>query len=225
MEFQPMKSLLLTAIVLLTSAFAFAQDEPAPIVEKEFEYKNWEFKRADGEGKIDLRKFVAGKKLVLVVYFAPWCHNWRFEAPIVQRLYEKYKGDGFEVIGVGEYDTVEAIKNDIAFKKLTFPVVYESDSRESKMKTTHYDYRKQVGDTRNWGSPFNVFLIPADLIKDGDTIARKMSVAAGELIEAEAEAFIRQRLGLPQVGKKTVSDTKKPAEVCDPNASVLKKPL
>ncbi|MBK7705667.1 MAG: TlpA family protein disulfide reductase [Acidobacteria bacterium] len=220
-----MKTFLFTAIVLMTSVFAHAQGEQTPIVEKEFEYKNWTFKKIDGGGEIDLRKFVAGKKLVLVVYFAPWCGNWRFEAPIVQRLYEKYKADGFEVIGVGEYDTVEAVKSDIAFKKLTFPVVYESDSRESKMKTTHYEYRKKVGDNRNWGSPFNVFLIPADLIKDGDTIARKLKVAAGELIETEAEAFIREKLGMPKVEKTNEAATKKPAEVCDPNATVLKKPV
>ncbi len=219
-----MKIFFSAALILFVSILAYAQNEQAPIVEKEFEYKNWEFKRADGNGEIDLRKFAAGKKFVLVVYFAPWCHNWRFEAPIVQRLYEKYKDKGFDVVGVGEYDTVEAMKNDIIAKKLTFPVVYESDSTASKMKTTHYEYRKKVGDNRNWGSPFNVFIVPGEMLKDGDTIAKKLHVTAGELIETEAEAFIREKLGLSKVENKTETATKKPDEVCDPNAAVLKKP-
>jgi thiol-disulfide isomerase/thioredoxin len=36
-------------------------------------------------------------------YFAPWCGNWKFEAPVVAKLYEKYKDQGFQVIGVSEY--------------------------------------------------------------------------------------------------------------------------
>ena len=81
-----MKSLIVTAIILFGSLLAHAQNELAPILEKEFEYKNFEFKRVDGNGKVELREFTSGKKLVLVVYFAPWCHNWRYEAPIVQNL-------------------------------------------------------------------------------------------------------------------------------------------
>jgi thiol-disulfide isomerase/thioredoxin len=219
-----MKSLLAAVLVLFGSLIALAQNEQAPIAEKQFEYKNWEYKLADGSGEVDLRKFAADKKLVLVVYFAPWCHNWRYEAPIVQRLYEKYKDKGFAVIGVGEYDTVDATRNDVLAKKLTFTVVYESDSTGAKMKTTHYEYRKALGDTRNWGSPFNVFLVQSDIEKKGDVIAKRSFVSAGELIETEAEAFIREKLGLPKEDPKTTGSTRKPDEVCDPNTTVLKKP-
>lgn len=219
-----MRILLTAALIIIGSMFAQAQNEQAPILEKEFEYKNWEFKRIDGEGKVDLRKFTAGKKLVLVVYFAPWCGNWRFEAPIIQRFYERYKDKGFDVIGVGEYDTTDAMRSDIAFKKLTFPIVYESESRDDRLTTTHFAYRSKVGDSRKWGSPFNIFLTPENIIKDGDVIARRMSVAAGELIEADAEKFIREKLGLTSEEAKPATTGKKTSEVCDPNGTVLKKP-
>lgn len=219
-----MKLFLVVALLLFGSMFAQAQSELTPIVEKEFEYKNWEFKKPYGDGKVDLRRFVAGKKLVLVVYFAPWCHNWRYEAPIVQRLYEKYKDKGFDVVGVSEYDSVEATKSNIAEKKLTFTVVYESESTNDRLTTTHYGYRSKVGDTRKWGSPFNIFLTPANIVKDGDVIARKMNIAAGELIEAEAEKFIREQLGLPIEEVKPATTGKKSSEVCEPNGTVLKKP-
>lgn len=192
-----MKTLFIPAfIILLGFTFAFGQNEQAPILEKEFEYKNWTYRSVRDDSSINLRDFVKNKKLVLVVYFAPWCHNWKHEAPFAQKLYEKYKAQGFDVIGVSEYDTVVATKTDLEKKGITFPVVYESDTREAKQKTPHYEYRKAAGDTRNWGSPWNLFIIPDKLKKDGDIILKKAFVVNGELIEAEAEKFVRERLGL-----------------------------
>lgn len=219
-----MKSILMVFLLLIGSIMAFAQDESAPIVERRVDYNNWEFKKPDG-GKIDLRKFAAGKKLVLVVYFSAWCHNWRHESPIVLRLYEKYKDKGLDVIGVAEYDSLEATKFDIGFKKVTFPVVIESESTGDRLKSTHYEYRTAIGDTRKWGSPLNVFLIPDELEKKGDVLAKRTFVSAGELVESEAEAFVREKLGLPaETPTSELTTTKKSVEVCDPKATVLKKP-
>ncbi len=198
----------------MSSAFAFAQTEQAPIQEKEFKYKDWTYKSIQDDKEINLREFVNGKKLVLVVYFAPWCPNWKHEAPFVQKLYEKYKASGFEIIGVGEYDTVAAMKTSIENFKITFPVVYESDSQAAKLKTLHYEYRKETGDTRNWGSPWNIFLEPANLSKKGDTLTKKAHIANGELIEPEAEKFVREKLGLPAEQTKAETATKT-VEACD----------
>jgi thiol-disulfide isomerase/thioredoxin len=162
----------------------------------------------------------------MVVYFAPWCPNWRNEAPIAQKLYEKYKANGFEVVGVGEYDTVEKMKASLESFKITFPVVYESDSTAAKQKTLHYEYRKATGDTRNWGSPWNIFLEPKKLEKKGDVLLNKAFIVNGELIEAEAETFIRQRLGLPTEDKKSALTAEKTTEICAPEKKVaeFKKP-
>jgi len=157
------------------------------------------------------------KKLVMVLYFAPWCPNWQYEAPVAQRLYEKYKKDGFEIIGVSEYGSTDEVKKGLTDLKVTFPVVVESDSKTLKEKTTHYDYRKLTGDTRSWGSPWNIFIEPALVKKDGDVIAAKSSVVNGELIEADVEFFIRTKLGLGPEDKKTATmnvDTKT-TEVCE----------
>jgi len=199
-----MKTLLLLAILLFSFTFAVkAQNhEYAPVVEKEIKYKDWTYKSVRDGTETNLREFTKGKKLVMVVYFAPWCPNWKLEAPIAQRLYDKYKADGFDVIGVGEYDPVEAMKTSIDTLKVTFPVVYErattdaKDRTDAKQKTLHYEYRKTTGDTRNWGSPWNIFLIPSKMKKKGDTLTEKTFVVNGELIEAETEAFIREKLGL-----------------------------
>lgn len=191
-----MKTLMIAAIILLSSVFAFAQTEQAPLQEKEINYKNWTYQSVRDDKQINLRDFAKNKKLVLVVYFAQWCPNWRHEAPFVQKLYEKYKGEGFDVIGVSEYDTVEATKKDLEKRGLTFPVVFESDSTNAKQKTLHYEYRKAVGDTRNWGSPWNLLFKPEKMKKDGDILIDKAFISNGELIEAEAEKFVREQLGL-----------------------------
>lgn len=221
-----MRFLAVLAVLLFSFVFASAQNEQAPIYEKEFKYKDWTYKNVRDSGETNLRKFANGKKLVMVVYFAPWCPNWRHEAPFAQKLYEKYKANGFEVIGVAEYDTVDAVKANLDAFKITFPVVYESEARDAKQKTLHYEYRKAAGDTRNWGSPWNVFLVPSELKKKGDVLTEKAQVVNGELIELEAEKFVREKLGLPPMDLKVSMTEKKEIEACEPEKKIssLKKP-
>ena len=146
---------------------------------------------------MNLREWARGKRLVLVVYFAPWCRNWKLDAPVVARLYEKYHADGFDVVAVSDYGTAEETAGYFAEHPAAYPVVVESDSHDDREKTAHYGYRRQTGDTRKWGSPYNVLLEPAKLNPKGDVLAPKVWIANGELVERDAEAFIRERLGLP----------------------------
>lgn len=192
-----MKSLLMIAIILLTFTFAEAQHEYESAKERAITYKDWTYKSVRDGKDINLREFSKSKKLVLVVYFAPWCGNWNFESPIAQKLYDKYKSDGFEVIGVSEYAPVENTVKNLADKQITFPVVSESDSRETKTNTLHYAYRTQIGDKRNWGSPWNIFLEPNSFLNQGDSLTAKAHIVSGELIESEIEKLIREKLGLP----------------------------
>ena len=99
-------SLALSFLVLVVSAgVAHAQHEYSPLVEKTVNYKNWTLPNLTSAKDEELRKLIAGKKLVMIVYFAPWCGNWRNEAPIAAKLYDKYKAQGFQVIGISEYAT------------------------------------------------------------------------------------------------------------------------
>lgn len=221
-----MKTILALAIVLFSFAFTAAQTEQSPLQEKEIKYKDWTYKSVNDDKNINLRDFANDKKLVLVVYFAPWCPNWKHEAPFAEKLYEKYKANGLGVIGVGEYDTVDAMKTNLSDKKITFPVVYESESKDAKQKTLHYDYRKTTGDTRSWGSPWNIFLEPANLKKKGDVLTEKTYIVNGELIEADVEKFVREKLGLPAEEMKDGKMAGKTVEACEPEkkAEVFKKP-
>ena len=192
---------LIVFVLALIPATGFAQEghEYSPLVEKTVNYKNWTLNDFKDNKPVDLRTLVAGKKLVMVVYFAPWCPNWRNEAPVAAKLYEKYKDQGFALIGVSEYGTRDAVYNFFGPTGAPYPVVSESESREDREKTPHFGYRQATGDTRKWGSPWNIFLEPATLTKTGDVLTEKAWVVNGELIEADVDKFIADHLKLATV--------------------------
>ncbi len=192
------KFLIGSLLALALSPFAVqaqTNHEYSPLVEKTVNYKNWTLPNLQTAIDEDLRSLMAGKKLVMIVYFAPWCGNWKNEAPVALKLYEKYKDQGFLVIGVGEYASLEQIKNFFGEAGPPYPIVVESESRDDKTKTPHYGYRQLTGDTRNWGSPWNIFLEPAKVNPKGDVLTEKAWVVNGELIEDEVDKFIAAKLG------------------------------
>jgi thiol-disulfide isomerase/thioredoxin len=189
-----MKNLLILAVTILAllpvRGVSQAGHEYSPLVEKTVNYKNWSLVNLKTDKPEDLRSLIAGKKLVMVVYFAPWCGNWRYEAPVAAKLYEKYKDQGFQIIGVSEYAPKADVKTFFGEAGPPYPVVTESESREDRDKTPHFGYRQLTGDTRKWGSPWNIFLDPAKLNPTGDVLTEKAWVVNGELIEAEVDKFI-----------------------------------
>ncbi|MDQ1590055.1 MAG: hypothetical protein QOG71_682, partial [Pyrinomonadaceae bacterium] len=72
---------LVLSVIFALSAFAAPAapsdgHEYAPIQEKKIKYKDWTFKKLATGEPVNLREWAKGKKLVLVVYLAPWCNNW-----------------------------------------------------------------------------------------------------------------------------------------------------
>ena len=190
-------SLVLSLFALVvSSSIARAQShEYSPLVEKTVNYKNWKLQNLVTKEPEDLRKVMAGKKLVMIVYFAPWCGNWKNEAPIAAKLYEKYKDKGFQVIGISEYAAAKDTSTYFGEKEPPYPVFVESETRDDKQKTAHYGYRQLTGDTRNWGSPWNIFLEPDKVNAKGEVLTEKAFVVNGELIEDEVDKFIASKLG------------------------------
>jgi thiol-disulfide isomerase/thioredoxin len=195
-----MKKLLFVLSILALAispsvARAQASHEYSPLTEQTVNYKNWSLPSLTADKSEDLRALMAGKKLVMIVYFAPWCGNWKNEAPIAAKLYDKYKDQGFQVIGVSEYATKDDVRNYFGKDGPPYPIVTESEARDDKQKTAHYGYRQLTGDKRNWGSPWNIFLEPAKVNAKGDVLTEKAFVVNGELIEDEVDKFIASKLG------------------------------
>ena len=198
-----MKRLLLLYLALVLSplaANAQAGHEYSPLAEKTVNYKNWTLPNVKTDKSDELRSLMEGKKLVMIVYFAPWCGNWRYEAPIAAKLYEKYKDQGFQVIGVSEYASRDDVKKFFGEAGPPYPVVAESETREDKQKTPHYGYRQLTGDKRNWGSPWNIFLEPSKLSANGEVLTEKAWIVNGELIEDEVDKFISSKVSPTSAG-------------------------
>ena len=195
-----MKKLIFALSVLalvLSPSVARAQSghEYSPLTEQTVNYKNWTLPSLTADKTEELRKLIEGKKLVMIVYFAPLCGNWRYEAPIAAKLYDKYKAQGFQVIGVSEYASKDEVRSYFGKDGPPYPVVTESESKGERLKTAHYTYRQLTGDKRNWGSPWNIFLEPAKVNATGDVLAEKAWVVNGELIEDEVDKFIASKVG------------------------------
>lgn len=186
------------ALALWLSASATAQDDHGhyyvPLREVEMEIKDFSFATPDGK-TINLREAVKGKKLVLVHYFAAWCHNSKFDVKTMKELYEKYKDQGFTVIGVCEYSNEAELRGFIETYKPTYPICVEGDGKmKDRTGTTHYTYRNQLDDNRHWGTPLNILISDEDMLKTGDVVTRRVRIAPGEVIKSEFEELIREKL-------------------------------
>ncbi len=186
--------ILLTLIIIPAALRAQGNHEYSPLQEKTVNYKSWTLNDLVSNKPVSLRSLMQGKKLVMVLYFAPWCPNWRNEAPVAASLYDKYKSQGFEIVGISEYGARDDTRNFFGPTGPPYPVVVESETRDDREKTPHFGYRQLTGDTRKWGSPWNIFLEPSKCDPSGDVLTEKAWVVNGELIEADADKFIHDRL-------------------------------
>ena len=77
---------------------------------------------AEYEGKVTkLSDYVGKGKYVLVDFWASWCGPCRAEIPNLIKVYEQYKGEKFEVLGVATWDEPADTKQAIEQLKITYP--------------------------------------------------------------------------------------------------------
>ena len=191
---------LLFVVVAAISTSAFAQDDKGhyyvPLRDVDMEIKDFNFAMLDGK-TINLREAVKGKKLVLIHYFAAWCHNSNFDVKTMKELYEKYKDRGLMVVGVCEYSNETELRGFIERHQPEYPICIEGDGKfKDRTGTTHYAYRSLLEDNRHWGTPLNVLIAAEDIQKKGDIIAKHVRIAPGEVIKSEFEELIEQKLKL-----------------------------
>lgn len=76
----------------------------------------------DDNGKtFTLKQLCAGKKVVLIDFWASWCAPCRKEIPNVKAQYAKYKNQGFEVISISIDKNESAWRKALAEEKLEWP--------------------------------------------------------------------------------------------------------
>ena len=170
------------------------EHEYASLRPASFDLTDFDLPTVDGK-TIKLSEVVRGKKLVLIHYFATFCDNSSYDLVTINELYRQYGKQGFAVIGVCEYSSPKQLQEFIDKHRPNYPIVMEGEgTRDERMKTRHFLYRTKAGDTRAWGTPFNVLIDSKSIQAKGEVIARRMQVAPGELINSEVEPFIRRKI-------------------------------
>lgn len=61
--------------------------------------------------------------VVLLNFWASWCKPCEEEAPAIERAYQKYKDDGFVVLGADVDDLSKAANKFIRENKITYPIL------------------------------------------------------------------------------------------------------
>jgi peroxiredoxin len=108
---------LILMILLPFSARAVQLGEPAP---------GFSLVGLDGN-VVSLEQFKG--KVVFLDFWAPWCVPCRDELPELDKLYKKYKQDGFEVIGISVENSDPGIRNFLRKVAVTFPVLVDKQGK------------------------------------------------------------------------------------------------
>jgi thiol-disulfide isomerase/thioredoxin len=80
---------------------------------------------AGGDAVADL----AGDKVSVLLFWEVWCPHCKREVPKMQATYEKFKGSGFQVIGLTKINrgaTEEKVMDFIGANNMTYPVAKEN---------------------------------------------------------------------------------------------------
>ena len=72
-------------------------------------------------------------RVVLVNFWATWCGPCRQEMPHLNRLYEKYRGSGFQLLGVNIDEDARAATELAAKLGVKFPVLLDTDKKVSRL--------------------------------------------------------------------------------------------
>ena len=168
------------AISLMNEQEAGGKKKPRPSIGEEA--RNFTF--ADLEGKeVSLSDFY-GKKVVFINIWATWCPSCKKELPTMQRLYEKFGGDDFEVL---------AVSIDAAGKKAVAPY----------MKKHHYTFPTLLDTSGSIQLLYGTTGVPESFIIDKKGKVAFVEIGPGDWTAPERQDLIRGLTEEPdtEVGK------------------------
>jgi peroxiredoxin len=110
----------LAAVVVAASAFAADTGGPAPA-----------FTLTTLEGQPGALSQYKGQ-VVMVNFWATWCGPCQQEMPLLDQMYKKYKPAGFTLIGVNVDKEAPPVKELMARRPVSFPVLLDPANQVSK---------------------------------------------------------------------------------------------
>jgi thiol-disulfide isomerase/thioredoxin len=120
-------------------------------------------------------------KIVLLEFWATWCGPCRMEMPEVRRIWEKYRGNRFQLVGISLDEDREALNQYLTRMHITWPQYYESDGKVDV------------------SGLYGVHAIPENFLIDQDGIIRAAGLRGPELDAKIAELI--KKLSPSEPGK------------------------
>ncbi len=115
----------LLKIIALPIILAFSYNAPAKEINSVYELS---FPNVEQEN-VNLSEFKG--KVVLLNFWATWCPPCVKEMPSMQRLYEHFEGQGFEIVAINAGESSTAVSSFLLEldTELTFPILLDEKNR------------------------------------------------------------------------------------------------
>jgi peroxiredoxin len=65
-------------------------------------------------------------KVILINFWATWCHPCIIEMPSMEKIYRKYKDRGFTILAIDIMEKPETVRKFVKEKNLTFPILLDT---------------------------------------------------------------------------------------------------
>jgi len=115
------RRLLVATLLVASAALAAVPSGPAP---------DFTLRTLDGQ---NLRLGEQRGQVVLVNFWATWCGPCRQEMPHLNRLYEKYRASGFNLLAVNVDDDRNNAAGASSKMGLKFPVLFDAEKNVSRL--------------------------------------------------------------------------------------------
>ncbi len=89
-------------------------------------FTDFTIEQPDGR-RVSLSDYAGKGKYILVDFWASWCAPCRAEVPNLKKIYNKYKGDKFEIVGVTVGDKAEDSQKALANDGVTWPQILNGE--------------------------------------------------------------------------------------------------
>ena len=144
-------------------------------------------------------------KVVFLNFWATWCGPCRVEMPSMQRLYERFKKDGLEIVAVDLQEGRKQVQAFVNELELTFPVLLDIEGSVGQtydaraIPTTYLIDReglifgKAVG-AKEWDTPAMISVF-SEIVGEGVEYKESShadtgrNAASGEIVELTIEAY------------------------------------
>jgi peroxiredoxin len=159
--------LIMAGLVVFALYQALAEEEVGTTVGEQA--PDFELETLDGE-TVKLSDLQG--KAVLVNFWATWCKPCRDEMPAIQSVYDRYRNQGFEVVGVNIAETPVSVRGFVRQQELDFPIVLDRDRAVTRQ--------------------YNIGPIPSSVFLDKNgEVVRKHD---GQMVEGQIEGYVREAL-------------------------------